>query len=174
MGEVGSVSVEIMFDSGSAVSLLRKGDMDQMDSVQHLRMDPEVKLITASGEPLPIVGHVQTTVQVGSLKVAHDFVVFDSLIYPVILDIDFLQVNEVVLDFTSVPVSVCHSGLNNTQQLKAGWDSEKDAKSKRCAAAIAEYPSANMIDECSVPKYGDPPQFDLPCSTDPEIDLLLT
>ena len=55
-----------------------------------------------------------------------------------------------------------HSGLNNTQQLKAVWDSEKDAKSKRCAAAIAEDPSANMIDECSVPKYGDPPQFDLP------------
>ena len=174
MGEVGSISVEIMFDSGSAVSLLRKGDMDQMESVQHLRMDPEVKLITASGAPLPIVGHVQTTVQVGSLKVAHDFVVVDSLIYPVILGIDFLQVNEIVLDFTSLPVSVRHSGLNNTQQLKAVWDSEKDAKSKRCAAVIAEDPSANMIDECSVPKYGDPPQFHLPCSTDPEIDLLLT
>ena len=33
MGEVGSVSVEIMFDSGLAISLLRKGDMDQMESV---------------------------------------------------------------------------------------------------------------------------------------------
>ena len=107
-GEVGSVLVEIMFDSGSVVSLLRKRDMDQMEFVQQLRIDPEVKLITASGEPLPIVGHVQTTVQVGSLKVAHDFVVVDSLIYPVILD--FLQVNEVVLDFISVPVSVWHRG----------------------------------------------------------------
>ena len=28
MGEVGSISVEIMFDSGLAVSLLRKEDMD--------------------------------------------------------------------------------------------------------------------------------------------------
>ena len=53
------------------------------------------------------------------------------------------------------------------------WDSEKDAKTKRCAAAIIEDPSANMIDECSVPKYGDPLKFDLPCSTDPEIDWLL-
>ena len=168
-GEVGSVSVEIMFDSGSAVSLLRKRDMDQMEFVQQLRIDPKVKLITASGEPLPIVDHVQ----VGSLKVAHDFVVVDSLIYPVILGIDFLQVNEVGLDFTSVPISVQHRGPNNTQQLKAVWDSEKDAKTKRCAVAIIKDPSANMIDECSVPKYGDPLKFDLPCSTDPEIGLLL-
>ena len=57
---------------------------------------------------------------------------------------------------------------NNTQQLKAVWDSEKGAKAKRCAAAIVECPSANMIDECSVPKYGDPLKFDLSCSTDPE------
>ena len=88
--------------------------MDQMEFVQQLRIDPEVKLITASGEPLSIIGHVQTTVQVGSLKVAHDFVVVDSLIYPVILGIDFLQVNEVVLDFTSVSVSVRHREPNNT------------------------------------------------------------
>ena len=57
--------------------------------------------------------------------------------------------------------------------MKAVWDSEKDAKSKRCPATIAEDPNTNMIEECNIPKYGDPLQFDLPCCTDPEIDLLL-
>ena len=112
MGEVGNISVEIMFDSGSAVSLLRKRDMDQMKSLQHLKTDPQIRLITASGEPLPIVGHVQATVKLGNFKAAHEFVVADCLIYPVILGIDFLQQNELVLDFTSIPVSVRHSDTN--------------------------------------------------------------
>ena len=55
MGEVGSMSVEVMLDSGSAVSLLRKREMVQMKSVQCLKSDPHVKLITASGEPLSLI-----------------------------------------------------------------------------------------------------------------------
>ena len=62
MGEVGNASVEIMFDSGSAVSLLRKRDMELMKSLQHVDKHPQVTLITASLEPLAVVGHVRTTV----------------------------------------------------------------------------------------------------------------
>ena len=36
MGEVGNSTVEVMFDSGSAVSLLWKSDMNQMSLVQHV------------------------------------------------------------------------------------------------------------------------------------------
>lgn len=48
---------------------------------------------------------------------------------------------------TSIPISVCHSGtkLNYTQQMEGVWHSEKDARSKWCAAAIAEDLSSNMI-----------------------------
>lgn len=174
-GEVGDITVEVMFDSGSAVSLLRKRDMDCMKSLQYLKKIPQVKLITASGDPLPIVDHVQTMVRVGNFKTAHEFVVVECLIYPVILGIDFLQQNELMLDFTSVPVSVCRRGtkLNCTQQMEAMWHSEIEAKSKRCAATIAEDPSFNMIDECSIPQYGNPVKFDVPCCDDVEIDMLL-
>ena len=58
LGEVGSMSVEVMFDSGSAVSLLRKRDV------------------------------VKITVQVDSFETEYEFVVVESLIYPVILGID--------------------------------------------------------------------------------------
>ena len=51
MWEVGNTTVEVMFDSGSAVSLLRKSDMNQMSSVQHVHKQPRVRLITAAGEP---------------------------------------------------------------------------------------------------------------------------
>ena len=82
MGEEGNASVEIMFDSGSAVSLLRKRDMEHMKSLQHVDKHPQVTLITAAGEPLAVVGHVRTTVLVGGFEVVHQFVVAEHLIYP--------------------------------------------------------------------------------------------
>ena len=120
MGEVGNASVEIMFDSGSAVSLLRKRDMKHMKSLQHVDKHPQITLITASGEPLAVVGHVRTTVLVSGFEVAHKFVLAKHVIYPVTLGIDFLQQNEVVLDFTSIPVDVRHGdkSLNYDQEMK--------------------------------------------------------
>ena len=89
-------------------------------------------MITASGEPLSIVDNVKTTVQVDSFKTVHEFLVAESLIYPVILGIDHLQQNGLVLDFAVMPASVCHSGeqLKFTPQIEDIWHSEKDAKSK--------------------------------------------
>ena len=81
MGEVGNTTVEVMFDSGSAVSLLQKSDTNRMSSVQHVHKQPRVRLITAAGEPLPVVGIVQVPVQVGNFKTTHDFLVVDYLIY---------------------------------------------------------------------------------------------
>ena len=61
---VGKATVEVMFDSGSAVSLLWKSDVNRMSSVQHVHKQPRVRLVTAAGEPLPVVGIVQAPVQV--------------------------------------------------------------------------------------------------------------
>ena len=75
----------------------------------------------------------------------------------------------------TVPVNVHHGdkSLNHDHEMKAVWDSENDFKSRRCAAAIAEDPQAKIIDECSIPNYGDPLQFDLPFCTDPAINSVL-
>ena len=53
------------------------------------------------------------------------------------------------------------------------WNPEKDAKSNQCAVAVVNDANSNMIDECSVPKYGDPLQFDLPTCEDVDIGTLL-
>ena len=106
MGEVGCSKVEMMLDSGSAVSLLRKQETENMKLIQPVERAPVVKLVTASGEPLLISSHVQAPVQVGNFKTLHHFVVVDHLIYPVILGIDYLQENKLTLDFTSIPVGM--------------------------------------------------------------------
>ena len=58
--------------------------------------------------------------------------------------------------------------------MEALWNAEQHAKSKRCAAAIVSDESPNMIDDGSVLRYGNAPQFNVPCSGDTEIDKLLT
>jgi len=92
------------------------------------------------------------------------------------LGVDFLHKNTLTLDFTSTPVSVYHGGtaLETSPEMKELWNREKHAKSKRCAAAIVSDESFNMIDDRSIPKYGDAPQFDVPCCVDNEINTLWT
>jgi len=58
------------------------------------------QLVTASGDQLPIIQHVKALVQLGELRVLHELFVVKSLVSPVILGIDFLQINGLTLDFT--------------------------------------------------------------------------
>jgi len=58
MGEVGNAIVEVMFESGCAVSLLRKSDTNQVDVYSTARAT-RVRLTTATSEPLPVVGTEQ-------------------------------------------------------------------------------------------------------------------
>ena len=76
--------------------------------------------------------------------------VVDCLIYPVILRIDFLQQNELMLDFTYIPVSIKRNDreLQRVDQVKVLWCSAQDAKGKQYAAAIMEDPNADMMEEC--------------------------
>ena len=82
-----------------------------MPSVQRMHRDPRIRLITASSEPLPVVGLVQVPKQIDDFKTKHDFTVVDCLIYPVTLGVDFLHKNAIALDFTYTPVSVYRGGI---------------------------------------------------------------
>ena len=55
-----------------------------------------LKLVSAAGEPISVVGKVVAPIQVGNLQV-HNFVIVHSLITPVILGMDFLQKHGIVL-----------------------------------------------------------------------------
>ena len=72
-GLFGGVSMEMMLDSGSAVSLVRKDMISpQMNDVVHIPL-PLVKLVTATGDNLLIVDHIQTTVRIQHHTVTHSF-----------------------------------------------------------------------------------------------------
>ena len=43
---------------------------------------PQVRLIMASGEPLPIVGCVKAPIRIDRLAVSHQFVVVERLVTP--------------------------------------------------------------------------------------------
>ena len=88
-GLLGGVAMEMMLDSGSAVSLVRKDMISpQMMNIVQVPLPP-VKLVTAAGDDLVIVDHIQTTIQLQHHTVTHIFVVVNTLITPTILGIDF-------------------------------------------------------------------------------------
>ena len=98
-GKVGNVNVEVMLDTGSAVSLLRHKEAALMETCPLLSGSPFIELVTASGELLPILSHVEATVQMtNTLKAPYQFLVVHSLIYPVILGTDFLYEHQLSLD----------------------------------------------------------------------------
>ncbi len=65
-----------------------------------------LKLMTASGAELPLLGHIRSSIRIGEIELLHTFVVVKSLVAPVILGVDFLHENGLVHDFTQTLVQV--------------------------------------------------------------------
>ena len=108
-GELAGKPMEMMLDSGSAVSLVSLVLKEEADKLQDKLTNitiPQVRLVTASGEPLQIAGRVQASVRICQLNVIHQFLVVDKLVTPVILGLDFLQQHNLVLNFASRPVTI--------------------------------------------------------------------
>ena len=97
----------MMMDSGSSVSLITQEIAIKNCSIGHWKA-VQVRLVTASGEPMPIVGSVKATVRIGKLRqpVQHKFLVVQNLVSPVILGVDFMQQHGVVLEFSADPVGI--------------------------------------------------------------------
>lgn len=106
-GKLGGFAVEFMLDSGSSVSLIRHDLLKSIKNITEVNSSKAVQLITASGDPLLILKYVKALVQLGELKICHEFVVVNSLVTPAILGVDFLQGNCLSLDFSQTPITVC-------------------------------------------------------------------
>ena len=104
---IGWVEVEVILDSGSSVLLVPQEVLSRLP-----RMQPgssgagDIKLTTESGQPLQVLDHVQASIKIGDLERPHDFVVVEGLVSPIIFGIDFLHNTGLVLDFTSLPITV--------------------------------------------------------------------
>ena len=167
-GEPGGVKVEAMLDSGSSVSLVQCGVLSQAQGIKRVKGVISLRLVTASGDSLPIVDCIVAPVRIGDLELMHEFVVVQNLVAPVILGIDFLHDNALVLDFTETPVRVLREPM---QQSKTNvsiakelpmYQSTRKEQAKVCAIAGIEQPNTDVIDECAVPMYQKPTSIDLP------------
>ena len=105
-GIIGGVEAEVMLDSGSSVSLVRQEVLSQAPKMPSVASAEPIQLYTASGDPLRILDRVRAPVKIGDLELIHEFVVVENLVSPVILGVDFLHNNGLVLDFSSLPVTV--------------------------------------------------------------------
>ena len=173
-GMVGEVVVEIMLDTGSAVSLLCRTEADSINTNPSSQGCSSIQLVTTSGESLPIVRCVETSVKIiDHCMATHQFLIVDSLIYPVILGTDFLYKHQLCLDFTSSPVTIQHntSDLDSVQPV---WDATVEAKAKRCAtAAISAASDHDIVEECSILRYDKPLTYDVPPCSDLNIGEVL-
>ena len=106
-GELAGKIMEMMIDSGSAVSLVMKQEVDVLKHDRLLNAPvPKLRLVTASGEPMLITGCIQAPVRISQLEITHQFLVVERLVTPVILGVDFLQQHNLVLNFASSPVAI--------------------------------------------------------------------
>ena len=127
----------MMLDSGSSVSLIQKDVLSRAQDVGRIKATKPLRLVTASGDQLPILDHVSALVQVGELHVRHEFVVTESLVAPVILGVDFLHEDALLLDFTKAYVQVrmlmlvqTHSQLQILQGRRFGQSMKQHGKLK--------------------------------------------
>ena len=180
-GRLGHIKVDILLDSGSTVSLVRNSILPRTLGVKLLKPG-DLQLVSAAGEPMPVVGQANVVVQVGQLSVEHPLVVVDSLISPVILGMDFLQQHGLVLDFASSPISVTtrhtppksHGQLQDIQPIV---EVVQKAKAKICAvySESSSKLTEEVVDDCAIPRFSTTtgPDYDMPqCSTD-SLSLLL-
>ena len=179
-GEIGNVATEIMLDSGSSLSLIRQVMISRMSNIANIEPHaPQPSLVTAAGDPLPIRGYIRAPVRIGQLQAVHEFIVVDSLVTPVILGTDFLQENNVAIDFSSSPVTVSSRKVptldqqkkspNNSEQdlWKPIWEDERKMRNRVCATLTTEEPELDVVDECSIPRFSDPDMYDIPkCEND--------
>jgi len=174
-----------MLDSGSSVSLVESGTLIGMKDVVSVRYARSLRLVTASGDQLPILRHIRACVKLGEFNVMHDLVVVNSLVTPVILGIDFLQQNGLVLDFTCTPVMICKGPPNALQ--KAAFPADPVAlaqvipifeevhlnQAHLCMIQSQGELENDVVDECVIPNYKGPAEFDIPKCAVPQLESIV-
>jgi len=164
--------VDMMLDTGSSISLIEESVAAAFSREDIIPSN--VKLVSAAGNSIPVLGCITLPIQLGNLTARHSLVVVRSLISPVILGLDFLQTNEIVLDFTSkaLKISTLHSNTSSgghLQELLPLFDANRKAKAKICAVEMLTEPSEEVVDDCAVPLFGESvcSKYDMPSCVTP-------
>ena len=181
-GQLGGVSVDLMLDSGSSVSLVQCDILSSTKNIVDIPQARPLRLVTASGDQLPILGQIRAKVQLGEFDVFHDFVVVKKLVTSVILGIDFLQQNGLILDFNQTPVAVRKTPpdplpsidpVAMSQVIPIYEDVCQNQAHVCMVQPLVTEPEVDIVDECAIPNYKNSSEFELPKCTDSQLKCLL-
>ena len=154
-----------MLDSRTLILLIQESLAMDLLGAQHTTLK-EVQVVSATGEAIPVVGHVVLPIHIGPAQVDHPLAVVSSLIVPVMLGIDFLQTHGLALDFIMTPVQVTtHLAPEDSAKdlLKPILEVARKTKAKVCALGTNGEVSEEVIDECAIPLFSkSTPQYDMP------------
>ena len=169
-GVVENKVVEIMIDSGSSISLVR----GNLITGHKPNAAPQgLLLVSAAGEPIPVLGQITLPIQLGDVKVDHSFIVVQSLITPVILGIDFMQKHGLVLDFTTTPITIrsqtLHLRCQSDHDVEPLLSAMRKVKMKVAAVPSMSQSTEEMIDDCAIPIFDKTPIYELPKCSDPNL-----
>ena len=96
-----------------------------------------------------------------------NFVVVSSLIAPVILGLDFFQQHGLILDITDTNIKIYSKGIPHSPPdcLLPSWE-EKTQRNIPHIGTIAAIANSTTEpgDECAIPDFGAPEQYELPVS----------
>ena len=168
---INNVPVEAMLDSGSSISLLRQDIVASVPGEIQSLPHPHHKLVTASGQSLTIVDCVQLIVCLNHLTVSHNFIVVQELITPAILGIDFLQQHNLILDFSTSPVTVAFpeshpspsiAPFTTPPEMQCIIQAEQQRRAKICSVMAVTDPAIEIIKDAVIPLFGDPVTFEYP------------
>ena len=110
------------------------------------------------------------SIRVGNIQVNHNFIVIDSLITPVILGMDFLHNHGIMLDFTTIQVTIQNNNqpTNVPCELQPILETARKTKKNIYAVAAITESSEDVIDDCAVPMFTTVAKYDIPQSQDPD------
>ena len=114
----------------------------------------------AAGEDLPILYYITAWVKLNMVDRVHDFLVVENLVAAAILGIDFLRQQGLLLDFQTTPVTVLpppqgytmDDGHSNLEKI---WARQIKKSNQACSVTEITDPDTNIVDECTIPAFGD-------------------
>ena len=105
-GFVDSVPMQILIDSGAAISLLRYDALPQSVHLQILRPPDTVLAVSASGHSLDVVGKVMLPLHLKDVCITHEFTVVRKLAVDAQSGIDFLTSSGAIVDCSKGHLSI--------------------------------------------------------------------
>ena len=97
-GWVGNVAIDMLLDTGSAVTLIHKRLLDRVDKGKRMSEAKE-RVISANGQPLEILGTCQVRIRLGGINTYHNVLVANDITQDCLIGVDFLAKNNCLIDF---------------------------------------------------------------------------